>query len=1106
MFKGITDSVKKIFGSKYERDVKSYMPIVDQINDVYESLGNLSHDELRNKSLEFRSRIADHLAGIDEDIQNLRDQAEEEEDLMQKERYFTEIDGLIKERDTHLEDILKEILPEAFAVVKETARRFTENTTITVTATEHDRELAARPGKSYIKIQGDQAVYQNSWVAAGGEITWNMVHYDVQLIGGMVLHDGKIAEMATGEGKTLVATLPAYLNGLSGQGVHVITVNDYLARRDCEWVGPLFEFLFLTIDCIDKYRPHSEERINAYRCDITYGTNNEFGFDYLRDNMVRSNDEKVQGKHHFAMVDEVDSVLIDDARTPLIISGPVPQGSEDQEYNELKPHIERLVTAQRKNVQEYLTEAKKLFQEGNTGYQDGEGGMALLRAFHGLPKYRPLIKFLSEEGVKVVLQKTENYYMQEQSKNMHLADDPLYFVIDEKNRSVELTDNGADYLARFNEDPNFFVMPDIATEMVAIDNNTELTAKEKEAAKNKLGQDFAVKSKRLHSINQLLKAYTMFDRDDEYVVIDNQVKIVDEQTGRMMEGRRYSDGLHQALEAKENVKVGDITQTYATITLQNYFRMYHKLAGMTGTAETEASELWDIYKLDVVVIPTNRPVIRADREDLVFKTEREKFNAVIDEIVALSEAGRPVLVGTTSVDISEKLSRMLQIRGIGHNTLNAKQHQREAEIVAEAGKAGNVTIATNMAGRGTDIKINDVVKKAGGLAIIGTERHESRRIDRQLRGRAGRQGDPGSSQFYVSLEDKLMRLFQTERIAGLMDRMGHKDGEVIQHRMVSKSIERAQKKVEENNFGIRKRLLEYDDVMNIQREAIYKKRDNALSGHRLSVDLNHMFESIVDSLVFEHKQNGDVESFRRNALSILGFDPQIDGGDFREGNVEGISDRVYSQFREFYDRKFLEITGILMPQVQHVYENQGQRYKRIVLPFTDGSSHPLQITADIADAVKTKGRSIIRDIEKAVTLAIIDEKWKEHLRSMDELKESVQAASFEQKDPLVVYKMEAFNLFEQLVFDINESVTSYLAKGSLAVSPQQEELRQAREQRTDMSKVSTNRSEEAAREAGEAVSRRQAKPETFKRVDKKIGRNDPCPCGSGKKYKQCHGR
>ncbi|MCB0628176.1 MAG: preprotein translocase subunit SecA [Lewinella sp.] len=1106
MLKGITDSVKKIFGNKYERDVKTYMPIVDEINEIYDSLHNISNDELRNKSLEFRARIAEHLAGIDEDIQNLREQAEEEEDLFQKEGYFTEIDKLKEERDTHLEDILKEILPEAFAVVKETARRFSENETLTVTATDHDRELAARTGKSYVNIQGDKAVYNNSWVAAGGEITWNMVHYDVQLIGGMVLHDGKIAEMATGEGKTLVATLPAYLNGLSGQGVHVITVNDYLARRDCEWVGPLFEFLFLTIDCIDKYRPHSEERINAYKCDITYGTNNEFGFDYLRDNMVRSMDEKVQRKHHFSMVDEVDSVLIDDARTPLIISGPVPQGSEDQEYNELKPHIERLVNAQREMVKSYLTEAKKSFKEGNTGMQEGEGGMALLRAHHGLPKYRPLIKFLSEEGVKVTLQKTENFYMQEQSKNMHLVDDPLLFVIDEKNRSVDLTDNGAEYLAKFNDEPNFFIMPDIATKMVAIDNDTEMTVAEKEDAKSKLAQDFAVKSKRLHSINQLLKAYTMFDRDDEYVVIDNQVKIVDEQTGRMMEGRRYSDGLHQALEAKENVKVGDLTQTYATVTLQNYFRMYHKLAGMTGTAETEASELWDIYKLDVVVIPTNKPIIRDDREDLVYKTEREKFNAVIDEIVALSEAGRPVLVGTTSVDISEKLSRMLQLKGIKHNILNAKQHQREAEIVAEAGKSGNVTIATNMAGRGTDIKINEQVKNAGGLAIIGTERHESRRIDRQLRGRAGRQGDPGSSQFYVSLEDKLMRLFQTERIAGLMDRMGHQEGEVIQHRMISKSIERAQKKVEENNFGIRKRLLEYDDVMNIQREAIYKKRDNALAGDRLTVDLNHMFESMIDNLVYEHKQNGDVETFRRTALSLLGFDPKIEAADFREGSVESTSDVIFDQFWEFYNRKFQAITDALMPQVQHVYENQGQRYKRIVLPFTDGSSHPLPVTADIEKAVKSKGKSIVRDIEKAVTLAIIDEKWKEHLRSMDELKESVQAASFEQKDPLVVYKMEAFNLFEQLIFDVNESVTSYLAKGSLHATSQQEELRQAREQRTDMSKMSTNQTGEAARAAGEAVSQKRAKPETFKRVDKKVGRNDPCPCGSGKKYKQCHGR
>ena len=849
MFDFISNSVKKLFGTKYDRDVKTYMPVVVEINEHFEAFRALSNDELRNKTLDFKARIAQYLSEIDRQIADARSEATQEEDIHVKEEIFAELDTLRKERDKALEVILKEILPEAFAVVKETSRRFSENEVLEVTALAHDRELAAKPQKSYVRIEGQKAYWKNSWTAAGGEITWNMVHYDVQLIGGMVLHDGKIAEMATGEGKTLVATLPAYLNGLSGQGVHVITVNDYLARRDAEWVGPVFEFLLLSIDCIDKYRPHSEQRKQAYNCDIIYGTNNEFGFDYLRDNMVRSPEEMVQGKHHFAMVDEVDSVLIDDARTPLIISGPVPQGTEEQEYISLKPIVERLVNAQKKLATQFLVEAKKLFQEGNTGYKEGEGGMALLRAHRALPKARPLIKFLSEDGVKVMLQRAENFYMQEQSKNMHLADEPLLFTIDEKNRNVELTEKGAEFLAQGNDDPHFFILPDIAMEMVEVDNDATLDKLQKEEQKTKIAQDFAVKSKRIHSINQLLKAYTLFERDEEYVVMDGQVKIVDEQTGRMMEGRRYSDGLHQALEAKENVKVGDITQTYATVTLQNYFRMYHKLAGMTGTAETEASELWEIYKLDVVVIPTNKPIIRDDRDDLVFKTAREKFNRVIDDIVELSNAGRPVLVGTTSVDISEKLSRMLDLRGIQHNVLNAKQHQREAEIVAEAGKPGKVTIATNMAGRGTDIKISQQVKDAGGLAIIGTERHDSRRVDRQLRGRAGRQGDPGSSQFYVSLEDNLMRLFQSERIAKLMDRMGHKEGEVIQHSMVSSSIERAQKKVEENNFGIRKRLLEYDDVMNIQREAIYKKRFNALSGERLAVDLNHMFMGMIEGLV-----------------------------------------------------------------------------------------------------------------------------------------------------------------------------------------------------------------------------------------------------------------
>ena len=1107
MLNFITNPLKKLFGTKYDRDAAIYQPYVDLINEAFEKLQNLSNDELRNKTLEFRKAIADHLAGIDEDIKTLTAQALETEDIYQKENLFKEIDGLKEERDKELEVILKEILPDAFAVVKETARRFKENSTITVTATDFDRNLAAMPGKSYVKIEGEKAIWKNQWMAAGGQITWNMMHYDVQLIGGMVLHDGKIAEMQTGEGKTLVSTLPAYLNGLSGQGVHIITVNDYLARRDAEWNGPIFEFLFLTVDCIDKYRPHSADRKRAYDCDITYGTNNEFGFDYLRDNMVRSSDEMVQRKHHFAMVDEVDSVLIDDARTPLIISGPVEAGEEEQLYIDLKSHVERLIAVQRKLATDYLAEAKKLVNEGITGYAEGEAGMALLRVHRALPKYRPLIKFLSEEGVKVMLQKAENHYMQEQNKNMHLVDEPLYFTIDEKNRNVELTEAGAEYLARGFDDTHFFIMPEIGSRLTEIDADDTLSKKEKEEARIRLSQEFSVKSRRLHAVHQLLKAYTLFEIDEEYVVIDGQVKIVDEQTGRMMEGRRYSDGLHQALEAKENVKVGETTQTYATITLQNYFRMFHKLGGMTGTAETEAGEFWEIYKLDVVAIPTNRQVIRKDMEDLVFKTAKEKFNAVIDEIERMQEAGRPTLVGTTSVDISEKLSRMMQLRGMAHNVLNAKQHQREAEIVAEAGQAGKVTIATNMAGRGTDIKLGPGVREAGGLAIIGTERHESRRVDRQLRGRSGRQGDPGSSQFYVSLEDNLMRLFQSERIASLMDRMGHKEGEVIQHSMVTKSIERAQKKVEENNFGIRKRLLEYDDVMNIQREAIYKKRKNALSGDRLAIDLNTMFDSLTENIVMEHRSGGDYESFKRDVLASLGFEVEMDKAFFKEAPANDVVELFQEQFVEQYRRKMEQVSAYLLPTIQQVYENEGHRYKRILVPFSDGGSRALPISAELERAVKSKGKSVKSDIEKAVTLAIIDEKWKEHLRSMDELKDSVQAASFEQKDPLVIYKMEAYNLFENLIFEINSAVTSYLSKGSLLVQ-EGGNVREARQQKTDLSKMQTNKSaqEDAAKRAAESVSRGPAKPQTVVRNEEKVGRNDLCPCGSGKKYKHCHGR
>jgi len=1112
MLGNFSKSLKKLFGTKQDRDNASYAPVVEEINEAFEALKNLSDDELRMKTEAFRTRIREQLAEIDQEIKELNQEAEETADFGRKEEIFREIDALTEDRDEELEAVLRDLLPEAFAVVKETARRFTDRSTISVTATEHDRNLAAQPRKEYVTIEGNKAIWKNSWTAAGGEITWNMVHYDVQLIGGMVLHDGKIAEMATGEGKTLVATLPAYLNGLSGLGVHVVTVNDYLARRDAEWIGPIMEFLLLTIDCIDKYRPHSPERLQAYRCDITYGTNNEFGFDYLRDNMVPTRDEMVQRKHHYAMIDEVDSVLIDDARTPLIISGPVAKGKEEQEYKILKPKVEKLITAQRNLATKYLAEAKKMFQDGELGVNEGEAGMALLRAHRAMPKYRPLIKFLSEDGVKVHLQKTENFYMQEQSKNMHLVDEPLYFTIDEKNRQVELTDVGAEFLAKGEQDSNLFIMPDIATEMMEIEQDESLSASEKEEARSNLAQDFSTKSRRLHSVQQLLKAYALFEKDEEYVVLDGQVKIVDEQTGRIMEGRRYSDGLHQALEAKEGVNIGDVTQTYATVTLQNYFRMYHKLAGMTGTAETEAGEFWEIYKLDVVVIPTNRPIVRDDRNDLVFKTEREKFNAVIEDITGLSEEGRPVLVGTTSVDVSEKLSRMLKMRGIEHNVLNAKQHQREAEVVAEAGKAGKVTIATNMAGRGTDIKLIQSVKDAGGLAIIGTERHDSRRVDRQLRGRSGRQGDPGSSQFYVSLEDNLMRLFHSERISKIMDRLGHKDGEVIQHSMVTKSIERAQKKVEENNFGIRKRLLEYDDVMNIQREAIYKKRFNALSGERLSLDLNYMFLSLTESMAMSYRAQGNYQSFRQESMRILGMDPHefLPEDLFITGNEDKVIGTFQQHFFERYNLREKHLIEVLLPVIRDVHTNEGHRYKRIAIPFTDGSPGKLPIAADLEQAIQSEGRSIMRDIEKAVTLAIIDEEWKEHLRSMDELKESVQSASFEQKDPLVVYKMEAYELFEQLVYRINERTTAFLARGTLLLGDGRT-LEEARQQKSNVSKLSTNKAPETehqqrARRASAAAGRGPVKVETVVREAKKVGRNDPCPCGSGKKYKQCHGK
>jgi preprotein translocase subunit SecA len=1103
------DFIKKIFGTKQDRDMKGYDGRVAEINQYAQQFRQLSLDDLRLKSLDFRNRINDYLSKIDEEIAQVRREANEMENLDKKEDLFKELDNLRKQRDTALEEILHEILPEAYAVMKETSRHFSENEELRVRATDHDRALASKPTKTYVRIEGDTAIWKNSWTAAGGAVTWNMVHYDVQLIGGMVLHDGKVAEMATGEGKTLVATLPAYLNGLSGEGVHIVTVNDYLARRDCEWVGPVYEFLMLNVDCIDRYKPHSPERISAYQADIVFGTNNEFGFDYLRDNMVISPDELVQGKHHYAIVDEVDSVLIDDARTPLIISGPVGRDAEDQEYVALNPTVKRLVDEQAKLSANFLSDAKRLIAEGKSGYDEGQGGMALLRAHRAMPKSRALIKFLSEEGMKVLLQKAEDFYLQENARRMPEVDTQLYFNNDEKNRAVELTDLGIEYLARFNNDAGFFVMPDISTELVKIDRNNDLSPEQKVEKKELLAQDYGVKSRRLHAISQLLKAYTLFDKDIEYIIVDEEIKIVDEQTGRVMEGRRYSDGLHQALEAKENVKVGDLTQTYATVTLQNYFRMYHKLAGMTGTAETEAKELWDIYKLDVVVIPTNRPISRTDKDDLVFKTAREKYNAVIDEIVELQQAGRPILVGTTSVEISELLSRMLKMRGIDHNVLNAKQHQREAEIVAEAGLAGKVTIATNMAGRGTDIKLGPGVKDAGGLAIIGTERHDSRRVDRQLRGRAGRQGDPGSSQFYVSLEDSLMRLFQSERIAGLMDKMGHKDGEVIQHSMVTKSIERAQKKVEENNFGIRKRLLEYDDVMNIQREAIYRKRRNALFGDRLTLDLADAFHYVLSRLVQKHRTSGDYESFRLETLSATGTDVQMDEAFFKSGALIDVQTEVDKQVIGGYYQKCRGISEALLPMIQNVKQTQGDRYRRIIIPFTDGVGG-MNVSADIDKALDTNGRSIMRDVEKVATLALIDDKWKEHLRDMDDLKESVQSASFEQKDPLVIYKMEAYSLFEHLISTVNSRVSSFLFKGTLAIQGTPPTGTQAPQ--SDLSKVRTNNAEQemtenqrAAQRAGQAATQGQApRPQPIIR-DKVVGRNDSCPCGSGKKFKNCHG-
>ncbi len=1097
--------INKLFGgSKSEKDVKKLSPVIDQINQHFQSYQSISNDDLRAKTVDFRNRIAAHVQNVTTQIADLKAEAENTADIHAKSDIYKQVDQLVKTRDGQLEEVLLQILPEAFAVVKAASQRFKENPELRSSATELDRNLAVK--KDYITIVGDEVIYKNTWPAAGSPITWNMVHYDVQLIGGYNLHEGKISEMATGEGKTLVSTLPAYLNGLTGEGVHIVTVNDYLARRDSEWNGTLFEWLGLTVDCIDKHQPNSEERRQAYMCDIIYGTNNEFGFDYLRDNMVHHPSEMVQRKLHYAMVDEVDSVLIDDARTPLIISGPVPKG-DDQEYHTLKPRIEKLVEVQRKVVNSFLLEAKKLIASGNDDKEGG--GLALLRAHRGLPKNTSTIKFMSEVGIKQIMQKTENYYLADQQKNMPKVDAELYFTIDEKNNQVDLTQKGISFLTNTAEDADFFVMPDISTGLAAIDS-ANMPLEDKARQKDALIQEYSLKADRIHTIQQLLKAYTVFEKDVEYVVMDGKVKIVDEQTGRILDGRRYSDGLHQAIEAKENVDVEAATQTFATVTLQNYFRMYHKLAGMTGTAETEAGEFWTIYKLDVTTIPTNVNVIRKDEQDLVYKTKREKYRAVIEEVKKLRDQGRAILVGTTSVEVSELLSKMLTFDKVPHNVLNAKQHAREAQVVAEAGLTGAVTIATNMAGRGTDIKLAPDVKKAGGLAIIGTERHESRRVDRQLRGRAGRQGDPGSSQFFVSLEDDLMRLFGSDKLSGWMDKLGHKDGDVIQHSMISKSIERAQKKVEENNFGIRKRLLEYDDVMNAQREVIYTRRRNALFGERLAMDLDNAFYDSCNLIASQFDSKRNYEEFKIEVIRDFAFEPQITEQEFLKISAEALTDTLYFQLKDLYTKKLDNLREQTMPVLKNILEQNGDRIDNIAVPFTDGH-RALQIIADLKKSVSSDGRELVNALERQITLGLIDEAWKNHLRQMDEMKQSVQLASYELKDPLLIYKFEAFNLFKEMIGVTNKNIVSFLIRCGIPMQEEQD-IHQARVEKTDMSRMRANKEEIDA--AGEDYAANEndyydptpVKKEPVRNLEPKIGRNDPCPCGSGKKFKQCHGK
>jgi len=1083
----LLNSVLKAFvGDKSKKDVKELQPLVNKIKSFESQLEALSHDELRNRTVAFKQRIAEDSESVRTKITQLEEEVQASEDIDKNEEIYSEIDKLKEEEYKLSENTLNEILPEAFAVVKETAKRFVANSTLTVKATEYDRELSGK--KDYVTLDGDDALWKNSWDAAGKEVTWDMVHYDVQLIGGIALHQGKIAEMQTGEGKTLVATLPLYLNALSGKGAHLVTVNDYLAKRDSAWMAPIFEFHGLSVDCIDHHRPNSDGRRTAYNADITYGTNNEFGFDYLRDNMAHTPKDLVQRPHHYAIVDEVDSVLIDDARTPLIISGPVPEGDR-HEFNELKPKISEIVQKQRQHLTGVLAEAKKLIGEGDTK----EGGFLLLRVHRGLPKNKALIKFLSEEGIKQLLQKTENFYMQDNNREMPKVDEDLLFVIEEKNNQIELTDKGIDYLSG-QQNRDFFVMPDMGSEIAKIENQNLEIEKEAEL-KEELFKDFAVKSERIHTLTQLLKAYTLFEKDVEYVVIENKVLIVDEQTGRIMDGRRYSDGLHQAIEAKENVKIEALTQTFATVTLQNYFRMYRKLAGMTGTAVTEAGEFWEIYKLDVVEIPTNRPIARDDRNDLIYKTKREKYNAIIDEVTKLSQEGRPVLIGTTSVEISELLSRMLTIRKVEHNVLNAKLHKKEADVVAEAGKPGVVTIATNMAGRGTDIKLTDAVKKAGGLAIVGTERHDSRRVDRQLRGRSGRQGDPGSSQFYVSLEDNLMRLFGSERVAKMMDRMGLEEGEVIQHSMMTKSIERAQKKVEENNFGVRKRLLEYDDVMNAQREVVYKRRRHALQGERLKVDIANMVYDTCEVIADTNKGASDYKNFEFELIKYFSITSPVTEEEFTKLGVQEIANKVYTAAYAFYQNKMERNADAAFPVIKKVFEDNANKFERIVVPFTDGIK-TLNVVTNLQEAYESDGKQLVTDFEKNITLAIIDDAWKTHLRKMDELKQSVQLAVHEQKDPLLIYKFEAFELFKGVIDKVNREVVSFLFKGELP-SANPNEIQEARNVRRPKENLKTskeeipNSDELAAR--NRAAGQNQQRPqitETIVRERPKIGRNE----------------